>query len=110
MRTELIEKSHRQDKRAIQVADLTHMIADSKYVEAHAADGVVVLDESLVKLEAEFGEHLLRINRGILVARGKAQAIHRADGQYFLVVDGLGALLPISRRYVARVRQALEAA
>lgn len=110
MRTELAEITRGQVKRSVALADLTHLRADHKYVEAHGGGQVAVLDETLAKLEAEFGDTLLRIHRSVLVVRSKAVAVERdteSGDRYWMHVEGEIEPLPVSRRYVARVREAL---
>jgi DNA-binding LytR/AlgR family response regulator len=94
MRTELTEITRGQVKRSISLADLTHLRADCKYVEAHGGGKVAILDESLASLEREFGDLLLRTHRGVLVVRSKA--------------EGEIEPVPVARRYVAMVREALD--
>jgi len=84
-----------------------YLRADSKYVEAHHVNGMLVLDESLASLEREFGEKLLRIHRGTLVARSKALEVERHGEHYYLHVDGVIGTLRVSRRYAAMVRKEL---
>lgn len=107
MRTEIIEKTHRAEKRSFQVADLLYLRADSKYVEAHHAGGMLILDESLAALEREFGDKLLRTHRGALIARDKQARLVKRDVDWLVEIEGADELVPVSRRYVARVRKEL---
>jgi DNA-binding LytR/AlgR family response regulator len=110
MRTELTEITRGQVKRSISLADLTHLRADCKYVEAHGGGKVAILDESLASLEREFGDLLLRTHRGVLVVRSKAVAIERDKelSRHWLHVEGEIEPVPVARRYVAMVREALD--
>jgi two-component system, LytTR family, response regulator AlgR len=49
--------------------DVAYLHADTKYVELHTGAETFLLEESLVQLEEEFGEHFLRIHRSCLVTR-----------------------------------------
>lgn len=107
MRTEIIEKTRRAEKRSFQFADLLYLRADSKYVEAHHVNGMLVLDESLAALEREFGDKLLRTHRGVLIARDKPARLVKRDVDWLVEIDGADELVPVSRRYVAKVRSQL---
>jgi len=111
MRTVLTETTRNPIKRSVSMDELTHLRSDCKYVEAHGAGKVVILDDSLLKLEREFGDRLLRIHRAVLVVRSKAVAVERdpvTKKRHWLHVEGEIEPLPVSRRYVARVRKELE--
>lgn len=95
-------------KKSVKVSELTHLQADSKYIEAHHAGGSILLDETLMALEEEFGDKLLRIHRSTLVVRSKALEIERIDGRHRLHVEGVIGTLPVSRRYAASVRRGLQ--
>lgn len=107
MRTEFIEKSHRAEKQSFQVAELLYLRADCKYVEAHHAGGMLILDESLATLERELGDKLIRTHRGVLIARDKPAALVRRGDDWLVEIEGADPV-PVSRRYVARVRKELQ--
>ncbi|SFQ46651.1 two-component system, LytT family, response regulator AlgR [Geopseudomonas sagittaria] len=107
MREELTTSGNTLKRSSIKLADLTHLQADSKYVEAHGAGGSILLDEPLVALEREFGDTLLRIHRSTLVVRSKAIEVERHGEHHYLHVEGVIGTLKVSRRYVAKVRQQL---
>lgn len=111
MRTELVQRNAGQERR-MQVAELTHLEASCKYVDAHGSGGSLVLDESLASLEAEFGDLLLRTHRAVLVVRSRAAELLRETGdnpRYMLRVEGASEPVRVSRRYVAKVRKELQA-
>lgn len=84
------------------------LLADHKYVTAIHADGELLLDESLVMLEREFGSWFLRVHRGALVARRYLRGLERhASGTYRARVEGLTEGPPVSRRHLAALRAAL---
>ena len=71
-----------------------------------------VLEESLVQLEQEFPQRLLRLHRNCLVARAAVQGVERvgepdAEGHWEVLLKGVDERLPVSRRQWPAVRQAL---
>lgn len=97
-----------EQTRSLPLDAIRACLAEDKYTRALAVDGEALLEESLVTLEQRYPGHFLRIHRKALVARGHIQALKRdADGQDVLVVDDVAIELPVARRRLAEVRQAL---
>ncbi len=91
------------------VADIVFLRAEQKYVTVRTESGEYLTEEPLVKLEGEFGDHLLRIHRNCLVARERiAQLVKTGDG-WAVVLRGISEHLPVSRRQLAAVKEALQA-
>jgi two-component system response regulator AlgR len=77
--------------------------AELKYVTIRTVDHEYLLEESLVRLEEEFGERFVRIHRSCLVARDHIDRFERGseengDSGWTVVMRGLDERLPISRR------------
>jgi two-component system response regulator AlgR len=94
------------------VADVIYLKAELKYVTARTAERDYLLDESLVQLEQEFPQRLLRVHRNCLVARDAVQGVERVgegdgEGHWEVLLKGLDERLPVSRRQWPVVRQAL---
>jgi two-component system response regulator AlgR len=96
------------------VADVIYLKAELKYVTARTAERSYLLDESLVQLEQEFPQRLLRLHRNCLVAREAVRGVERVgeadEGHWEVLLKGLAgadARLPVSRRQWPAVRQAL---
>ncbi|MCV6451569.1 LytTR family DNA-binding domain-containing protein [Pseudomonas aeruginosa] len=53
----------------ISVSQITHFVAEDKYVIAYYPDGVLVLNETLKALETEFADEFIRAHRKALVRR-----------------------------------------
>lgn len=90
----------------VPVAEISHLIADDKYVRVHYSRGEVLVEESLKALEAEFDERFVRIHRNCLVAKSRIAGLSRAsDERVFLrLVDG-GEPLEVSRRNLPALRR-----
>lgn len=83
----------------IPVSEVIVMRADVKYVAARTATREYLLDESLARLEHEFGERFVRIHRSGLVARDRIAGFEKDDqGGWMVRLTGIPEALPISRR------------
>lgn len=97
------------------VAEVIYFKAELKYVTARTAQREYLLDESLVQLEQEFSQRLLRVHRNCLVARAAVLGAERAgaeegDGHWMILLRGLEgehARQAVSRRQWPQVRQEL---
>lgn len=97
----------------IPVDEISHFVADQKYVLVHHARGNTLIDESLKSLEEEFDDLFVRVHRSALVAVSKIDRVDKTgDGRTRVVMrDGSqadGEELIISRRHIADVRRRLK--
>jgi two-component system, LytTR family, response regulator AlgR len=92
----------------VPVAEVLYLRAELRYVTARTRDREYLLDESLVKLEEEFGGAFLRIHRNCLVARDHLQGFQRlvdeGDGHWLALLKDWPERLPVSRRQMHVVR------
>ncbi len=94
------------------IEDVIYLKAELKYVTARTFERDYLLDESLVQLEQEFPQRLLRLHRNCLVAREAVQGVERVgepdgEGYWQVLLKGMDERLPVSRRQWPAVRQAL---
>ena len=97
----------------IPVDEISHFVADQKYVLVQHARGQTLIDESLKSLEEEFDELFVRIHRSALVAVDKIERVEKTgDGRTRVVMrddsQGDDKELIISRRHIANVRRRLK--
>ena len=95
----------------IPVANILYFKAELKYVTVRTAEREFLIEESLVRLEDEFGEAFLRIHRNCLVASQRIREIGKAPGEdegHFLRLDGLDERLPVSRRQYSALREKIK--
>ena len=97
----------------IPVEEITSFIADQKYVSVDHDNGKDLIDDSLKSLEAEFGDHFVRIHRGALIAVDRIDRIERnPEGKSRIVLRDNSQVedkeLIISRRHVAEVKRRLK--
>ena len=67
------------DIQLVLVDDIYFLKAEQKYVIAAWPEGELLLDESLVSLEAEFSHKFIRIHRNALVAKNKIDSLCKTD-------------------------------
>lgn len=95
--------------RLIPLAEVSHFIAEQKYVTAYFSDGEALLDESLKQLEDKFASHLVRVHRNALVTVSHIVGLHKeAAGSYRVLIKGNIPGPQISRRHYASVRKLLD--
>ena len=97
----------------IPVEEITSFIADQKYVSVDHDNGKDLIDDSLKSLEAEFGDHFVRIHRGALIAVDRIDRVERnSEGKSRIVLRDNSQVedkeLIISRRHVAEVKRRLK--
>lgn len=91
----------------IPVDDILYLKAELKYVTVRTAAREFLLEESLTRLEAEFGDAFVRIHRNCLVAGTRIREIGKVPGDeegHFLRLDGLDERLAVSRRQYSALR------
>ena len=96
----------------IPLDEVLYLRAEMKHVTLQTATRSHVLDESLTELEQRLGPGFIRIHRNALVARRAVRELQRrsdggADEGWAVRVAPGDAWLPVSRRLVGAVREAL---
>jgi len=94
----------------IPVADILYLKAELKYVTVRTAAREFLIEESLTRLENEFGDAFLRIHRNCLVASARIREIGKLPGDddgHFLKLDGQDERLMVSRRQYTALREKL---
>lgn len=95
----------------IPVDDVRYFVADHKYITVEHDTGEDLIEESLCRLEQEFGPRFLRIHRSALVARDALRGLERdEEGRPQVLIDGSPQRLPVSRRRLPAVRRWLRQA
>ncbi|MBW8330201.1 MAG: LytTR family DNA-binding domain-containing protein [Thiobacillus sp.] len=95
----------------IPVADILYLKAELKYVTVRTPMREFLIEESLSRLESEFGDAFLRIHRNCLVASMRIREIGKLPGEdegHFLRLDGLNECLPVSRRQYSALREKIK--
>lgn len=95
----------------IPVADILYLKAELKYVTVRTAAREFLIEESLTRLEQEFGDAFVRIHRNCLVASARIREVGKLPGEdegHFLRLDGLDERLAVSRRQYSALRETLK--
>jgi two-component system, LytTR family, response regulator AlgR len=94
----------------VPVDEILYLKAELKYITIRTAEREYLLEESLTKLEEEFGSRFVRVHRNCLVAREAIRGFERCvgdegDAHWEVVLNGVGETLPVSRRQQFVVRE-----
>ena len=95
------------DRYLVKVDDLLYMQAEQKYVTLHCADSEWLIDESLVQLEQEFADSMIRVHRNALARKQSVVGIGKERDGFSLLFRDSEKRLPISRRRISAVRNQL---
>ncbi len=99
----------RGELRLIPISDVLYLQADTKYVEVHSAREMLLIEDSLVQLEEEFGDIFVRIHRSCLVAKSAISGLTKsAQGEVAITLKHRPEKLEVSRRNVAQVRKLIK--
>jgi two-component system, LytTR family, response regulator AlgR len=95
--------------RLISIDSIYYLKAEQKYVTAAWPGGEILLDESLVSLEAEFIDYFIRIHRNALVAINHIHGLYKNnEGQQIIKLSDIPIELVVSRRHLSDVKKALK--
>ncbi len=90
----------------IPIENIYCLKADQKYVTAAWPGGEILLDESLVSLEAEFSNQFIRIHRNALVAVNHIDSLRKtSEGQHLIKLCDMPVELTVSRRHLQDVKK-----
>ena len=94
----------------VPIDDVIFLKAELKYITIRTKDREFLLEESLTRLEQEFGHRFVRVHRNCLVARDAVRGFERrvnddGDAHWEVLLNGLDETLPVSRRQQGIVRE-----
>jgi two-component system, LytTR family, response regulator AlgR len=94
----------------VPIEEIVYLKAELKYITIRTADREYLLEESLTKLEEEFGQRFVRVHRNCLVARDAIRGFERrvnaeGDAHWEVLLRGVSEALPVSRRQQFIVRE-----
>jgi two-component system response regulator AlgR len=86
----------------VPIEDVIFFRADNKYIAIQTKDKEYLLEDSLNRLEEEYGERFLRTHRNSLIARNHIMGFEKGDGDeesaWTVIIAGRDERLPVSRR------------
>ena len=94
----------------VPVDEVVYLKAELKYITIRTAQREYLLEESLTRLEGEFGNRFVRVHRNCLVARDFIRGFERrvnddGDAHWEVLLNGVAETLPVSRRQQFVVRE-----
>jgi two-component system response regulator AlgR len=94
----------------VPVDDIVYLKAELKYITIRTPQREHLLEESLTKLEEEFGPRFVRVHRNCLVARAFIRGFERrvgdeGDAHWEVLLKDVPETLPVSRRQQSIVRE-----
>ena len=94
----------------VPVEEIVYLKAELKYITIRTAQREYLLEESLTKLEEEFGARMVRVHRNCLVARDFIRGFERrvsdeGDAHWEVLLKDVPETLPVSRRQQSIVRE-----
>ena len=94
----------------VPIDEIVYLKAELKYITIRTADREFLLEESLTRLEEEFGPRFVRVHRNCLVARDAIRGFERrvsadGDAHWEVMLRGVTEDLPVSRRQQFIVRE-----
>ena len=94
----------------VPIEEVVYLKAELKYITIRTREREYLLEESLTKLEDEFGARFVRVHRNCLVARGAIRGFERhvsaeGDAHWEVLLRDIAESLPVSRRQQYIVRE-----
>ena len=93
----------------VPIEDVVYLKAELKYITIRTPEREYLLEESLTRLEEEFGPRFVRVHRNCLVARDYIRGFERrvsddGDAHWEVLLRDVPESLPVSRRQQSVVR------
>ena len=98
---------HGNDLHSITVDDIYCFVSEGKNTIMYCELGIIIIDQSLVTLAAQFDQQLLRINRNALINKTELCGIHRKNSLSYAKLKSTDYQPQISRRNLATVKETL---
>ena len=93
----------------VALTEVLYLRAELKYVTVRTVAREYLVEESLTRMEEEFGDAFLRVHRNCLVARAAIEGFEKnaqeSESGWAVVIRGTGERLAVSRRQQHVVRE-----
>ena len=90
----------------VPMTEVIYLSAEDKYTTAVYEGGRMLINQSLLELENEHAEILMRVHRGVLVIKNRIRGLEKAPGgRHFLHLDGCDDRPQVSRRNLPAIRK-----
>jgi len=88
------------------LADVIYLTAEDKYTTVVHKNGTFVSNQTILELEKQHADTLVRIHRGTLVAKKYIRGLENAaGGHHFLLLEGCESQPQVSRRNLPAIRK-----
>jgi two-component system response regulator AlgR len=88
------------------LADVICLNAEDKYTTVIHNAGSLVINQSLLDLENNHADILVRVHRSSLVAKNRIRGLEKtSQGRHFLILDGCDERPQVSRRNLPAIRK-----
>ena len=93
----------------VPVPDVVYLKAELKYITVRTREREYLIEDSLVNIEQEFGDHFLRLHRNCLATRDSIQGYEKrsgpnGEGQWVALLKDIPETIAISRRQLHVLR------
>jgi len=90
----------------VPMTEVIYLNAEDKYTTVVYEGGRMLINQSLLDLENEHTEILMRVHRGVLVIKKRIRGLEKAPGgRHFLILDGCEDCPQVSRRNLPAIRK-----
>lgn len=90
----------------VPMTEVIYLNAEDKYTTVVYEGGKMLINQSLLDLENEHTEILMRVHRGVLVVKKRIRGLEKAPGgRHFLLLDGCEDCPQVSRRNLPAIRK-----
>jgi two-component system response regulator AlgR len=88
------------------MSEVIYLGAEDKYTTVVHQGGSLVINQTLLDMEKEYGDILVRVHRGTLVIKKRIRGLEKtSDGRHFLQLDGCEERPQVSRRNLPAIRK-----
>ncbi len=104
-----LSASERGRVHLVPVGDVIYLRAELKYVTVRTGEREYLIEESLTRLEEEFGERFVRVHRNCLVAKAAIRGFEReadqSETRWVVLLNSCDERIPVSRRQQHVIRE-----
>jgi two-component system, LytTR family, response regulator AlgR len=104
-----LSASERGRVNLVPIADVIYLRAELKYITVRTAEREYLIEESLTRLEEEFGERMVRVHRNCLVAKAAIRGFEReadeGEARWVVLLKSCDERIPVSRRQQHVIRE-----
>lgn len=89
----------------IAASQVQYFQSSDQYTMVYHDDGVACISDTLISLEARFGDQFLRVHRNTLIDPERLSRLYRRGRYDFCQLQEIDAEIRVSKRHLANVKQ-----